>query len=302
MATAFVERCKATYYAVRDAQLQRADEFAVGYDTDRDVYFDKVEPRVRYRDVIVAVAAELRAERAAERAELEFWQRAEAEHFATYVDDAMTEVVTEDSAQLFRTRFLGAVWSALQLPRRAVSVPVARRPSGRLSRRVPAGRCSRPGGRRGADVLVGRARSGGRGPPRHHSPTPTTSSSHLVEGSAMFAVILFAALILVFVVSASSPTPHPSSERTRGTHRPRLGESLAARREAAELDYMDLFSSMSLREARGELARLTALYDEAEQDDDPYERFIQVRNDLGLAVRYYEHCMERRVAVTAIAA
>ncbi|WP_044506564.1 hypothetical protein [Gordonia sp. KTR9] len=118
----------------------------------------------------------------------------------------------------------------------------------------------------------------------------------------MFAVILFAALILVLVVSASSPEPHPSSGCSRVTHRPRLGESLAARREAAELSYMDRLSSLSLKEAREELARLTARYDEAEKDEDPYERFIQIRNDLGSAVRYYEHCMGRRVAVTAIAA
>ncbi|MEY1676486.1 hypothetical protein AB4Z55_20145 [Gordonia sp. ABKF26] len=119
----------------------------------------------------------------------------------------------------------------------------------------------------------------------------------------MFPVILFATLVVILVVSASSPEPHQSSwERTRGTRRPRLGESLAARREAAELSYMHRFSSQSLKEAREELARLTALYDEAEKDEDPYERFIQIRNDLGSAVRFYEHCMRRRVAVTAIAA
>ncbi|QIG58794.1 hypothetical protein SEA_DATBOI_130 [Gordonia phage DatBoi] len=80
-----------------------------------------------------------------------------------------------------------------------------------------------------------------------------------------------------------------------------IGKSPAARREDAEMSYMDRFSSLSLKEAREELVRLTELYDEAEKDEDPYVRFIQIRNDLGSAVRYYEHCMERRVNFTAIA-
>lgn len=74
MANAFVERCKASYYAARDAQMQRCDEYAVGYGTDRRDYFDRVEPRILYRDVVRAVALELRTEREAERADLERWQ------------------------------------------------------------------------------------------------------------------------------------------------------------------------------------------------------------------------------------
>ena len=178
MATAFVERCKATYYALRDAQLQRVDEFAVGYDTDRDVYFNKVEPRVRYRDVMVAVAAELRAERAAERAEVERWERAERGHYAVWVDDAMSDDITETTDVLFPTRLLAAVWSAVRRPRRAVGVPAPRRPSGHLSRRVPAGR-----GRRRVDIVASTSRSTaigqvGRGPPRRHV-LPHTYSHHL---------------------------------------------------------------------------------------------------------------------------
>ncbi|PKZ64359.1 hypothetical protein CYJ73_17325 [Gordonia terrae] len=139
--------------------------------------------------------------------------------------------------------------------------------------------------------------------PRATHPTYSTSRPYYLEVSIMFPVILFATLVVILVVSASSPASHQSSwERTRGTRRPRLGESLAARREAAEMNYMDRFSSLTLKDARDELARLTALYDEAEKDEDPYERFIQIRNDLGSAVRYYEHCMERRVNYTAIAA
>ncbi|MGW6035719.1 hypothetical protein ACWFOS_18895 [Gordonia terrae] len=158
MATAFVERCKATYYAVRDAQLQRADEFAIGYDTDRAAYFDKIETRVLYRDVMVSVAAELRAEKAAERAEVERWERAERDHFSVYIDDAVSDDLAEDITRLFRTRFLALVWSAVQRPRRAVGVPVApRRPAG-FSRRALAGRC-------GPDDLADRDQSDGRGPP-----------------------------------------------------------------------------------------------------------------------------------------
>ncbi|WP_044506567.1 hypothetical protein [Gordonia sp. KTR9] len=165
MATAFVERVKASFYAERDAQLDRAEAYAIGYDRELAAFFEEVEPRILYKDILVRVAAEVRAERAAERTELEFWQRAEAEHFATYVDDAMTEVVIEDSAQLFRTRLLAAVWSAVQRPRRVVGVPAARRPIGGVSRGVPADRCPRAGGRVGFDGVADRDRSGGRGPP-----------------------------------------------------------------------------------------------------------------------------------------
>ncbi|MEY1676487.1 hypothetical protein AB4Z55_20150 [Gordonia sp. ABKF26] len=179
MATAFVERCKTTYYAVRDAQMQRADEFAIGYDTDRAAYFDKIEPRVLYRDVMVSVAAELRAERAAERAEVEFWQDAERAHYAAWVDDALAEEVTEDITRLFRTRFLALVWSAVcraaSCGRCAGYTPAVRRglaPSNGLAD-APG-----PGARRGPDVATGRDRSGGRGPPGQVSPVdlPTPTS------------------------------------------------------------------------------------------------------------------------------
>ncbi|WP_143707970.1 hypothetical protein [Gordonia terrae] len=172
MATAFVERVKASYYSERDAQLDRAEAYAIGYDRELDAFFTEVEPRVLYKDILARVAAELRAERAAERAELEFWQDAERAHYAAWVDDAAAEDVTEDITRLFRTRFLALVWSAVCRPRRVVGVPVARRPLGVVSRRAAADRCTRPGGRRGPDVVADRDLSGGRGPPAGSSRHP----------------------------------------------------------------------------------------------------------------------------------
>ncbi len=136
MATEWVRRCVETYRELRDLQLVRADEYAIGYATDRAIYFDKVEPRITYRDVLVSVAAEIRAEREAERVEVEFWQTAEREHFAVWLDETVVDVVAEDASDAtFRSRFAALVWSALA--RRSVAVvSVARTVHRRITRRA----------------------------------------------------------------------------------------------------------------------------------------------------------------------
>lgn len=62
--------------------------------------------------------------------------------------------------------------------------------------------------------------------------------------------------------------------------------------------YDDRFTRDSLKDAEAELRRLVQLYDEAENDEDPYERFIPIRNDLSLALAYYRHCAQRRAEFT----
>ncbi len=135
MATQFVERVKAAYYAMRDAQLARAEAWACGYEGDLALFYSEMEERVTYKAVMVAVAAELRAERVAERAEAEAWQTAEREHFAVWLDETLVDVATEDASDAtFRSRFAALVWSALAR-RSATMVSVARTAHRRITHR-----------------------------------------------------------------------------------------------------------------------------------------------------------------------
>lgn len=57
----FVQFCVDTYYTLLNAQRERMESICLGYDTEEKIYFDKVEPKVLYKDVIIACAREWRA-------------------------------------------------------------------------------------------------------------------------------------------------------------------------------------------------------------------------------------------------
>ncbi len=57
----FVQFCVDTYYALRDVQRARMESWCIGYDTEESIYFDKIERKVLYKDIIIACAREWRA-------------------------------------------------------------------------------------------------------------------------------------------------------------------------------------------------------------------------------------------------
>lgn len=111
MANSFVERCKQVYSELRDAQLQRAEAYAIGYDTELAMFYAEVEPRVLYHDVMISVASEVRAERDAEHAEYEMWVAREQAHYAPYVAEALMVVPDEDTSRLFKNRSAAMVYA-----------------------------------------------------------------------------------------------------------------------------------------------------------------------------------------------
>ncbi|AXQ65153.1 hypothetical protein SEA_SCHMIDT_31 [Gordonia phage Schmidt] len=126
MANAFVEHCKAVYADLKAAQDARLEAWAVGYAGDESLFWEN-EDRVLYKDVLVAVAAEWRARKDAELAELEYWLAREAEFFAVELEPAEVELEAADAA-VFRTRS-GALAAALLAGRRIVraGLVIARR-------------------------------------------------------------------------------------------------------------------------------------------------------------------------------
>ncbi|URM87337.1 hypothetical protein SEA_BANQUO_6 [Gordonia phage Banquo] len=117
MANAFVETVKATYADLKAIQDANVEAWAVGYEADEALYYSEVEPRVTYKDVLIAVAREWRARKAEARAEAEYWEAREREHFAPLADPAVAEA--DPATAVFRTRN-GARMAAL-LAARAVA-------------------------------------------------------------------------------------------------------------------------------------------------------------------------------------
>lgn len=57
--------CGQNYWAERDPQLARVDAHAIGYDTDTRDYYDRIEPRVTFRRILIDTGREHRARKAA---------------------------------------------------------------------------------------------------------------------------------------------------------------------------------------------------------------------------------------------
>lgn len=62
----WVRRCVSAYWDHRHPQLVRLEDYAKAYDADEHDYYERVEPRVTFKDTLIHQARELAAERAAE--------------------------------------------------------------------------------------------------------------------------------------------------------------------------------------------------------------------------------------------
>lgn len=60
----WVRRCVGAYWDERGPQLDRIESYAVGHDADVADFYERVEPRVTFRDTLIAQSRELRADRA----------------------------------------------------------------------------------------------------------------------------------------------------------------------------------------------------------------------------------------------
>ena len=144
MTSAYVTRCVETYRTMRDAQHLRAEAWACDYETDLALFYSECETKVTYKSVMIAVAAELRAEKADARAELERWQQAERDHYSVYVDETVVDEVAVELPERFLTRYAAVIWSALQ--RRMTPAgrrsPVAASSMSDTSSTLPYARCS----------------------------------------------------------------------------------------------------------------------------------------------------------------
>ncbi|QKO02927.1 hypothetical protein KDJ61_gp06 [Gordonia phage TZGordon] len=125
MANAFVETCKATYAELKAIQDAKVEEWAIGYESDEELYYSEIEPRVTFKSVMVAVAREWRARKAEARAEAEYWEAREREHFAHLSDPAVAE--SDPATAVFRTRngALAAALLAVRAIARGVRLVVA---------------------------------------------------------------------------------------------------------------------------------------------------------------------------------
>ena len=112
----------------------------------------------------------------------------------------------------------------------------------------------------------------------------------------MLAVILFAALVLIFVISASSPAQQRSSwERTRG----RVGDSPQQCRHRVERAYVDEFTRSRRDQAYLRVKELDRQVREALDDEDEFERLWPRFRELKAALADYETCVGRRIDVVA---
>ena len=60
--------CAANYWAERDPQIARADEYTSAYPgADQADYYARIEPQVMFRDILVQTGRERRAQLAAAR-------------------------------------------------------------------------------------------------------------------------------------------------------------------------------------------------------------------------------------------
>lgn len=57
--------CGANYWAERSPQLDRIEAYAIGYDTEEREHYERVEPRVTFRNILIDTAREHRARQAA---------------------------------------------------------------------------------------------------------------------------------------------------------------------------------------------------------------------------------------------
>ncbi|ASZ75056.1 hypothetical protein FDI69_gp129 [Rhodococcus phage Trina] len=53
--TAWSKYCTEVYYSMRDAQLKRVEEWAIGYETEERFYYENIEPRITFKDVLISL-------------------------------------------------------------------------------------------------------------------------------------------------------------------------------------------------------------------------------------------------------
>ncbi|WP_431840487.1 hypothetical protein [Gordonia hongkongensis] len=112
----------------------------------------------------------------------------------------------------------------------------------------------------------------------------------------MLAVICLASLLVLLVVTTSSPAPQRSSwERTRG----RIGESASSRRHRVERTYVDEYTRSRRDQAYLRVVELDRQVREALDDEDEFERLWPRFRELEAAMADYETCVGRRIDVVA---